>query len=88
MHINKYISPKVNGTEFEHRVLRDNKHCNIPIDPKNGSLYEYLSLILLYPILVYPDSYYSNNYYPQIFFKKCIYAKDKEAALLCKYIYY
>ena len=85
---NKYISPNVNGTEFEHNVLKDNKHCNIlSIKPKNGSRYEYLSIILLDSILIYPVSHCSNKYYPQIFFKKCIHAKDKEAAFLGKCIY-
>ena len=88
MYGNKYISPKVNGTEFEHRILKDNKHWNISEEPKNGSRYEYLSIILLDSILVCPGSYCSNKYYPQVFFKKCIYTKDKEAELLCKYIYY
>ena len=88
MYNNKYISAKVNGTEFEHRILKDNKHCNISIEPKNASRHEHLSVILLDSILVYPDTYCSNKYYPQIFFKKCIYTKDKEAELLGKYIYY
>ena len=89
LHKSSYISAKVNGTEFEHRVLKDNKHCNIlSVEPKNGSRYEYLSIILLDSILIYPDSHYSNKHYPQIFFKKCLYAKDKEATLLGKYIYY
>ena len=57
---NKYISAKVNGTEFEHRILKYNKHCNISIEPKNGSPYKYLSIILLDSILVYPGSYCSN----------------------------
>ena len=85
---NKYISAKVNGTQFEYRILKDNKHRNISIKPKNGSRHEYLSVILLDPILIYPDSYFSNKYYPQVFFKKCIYTKDKEAELLGKYIHY
>ena len=85
---NKYISAKVNGTEFEHEILKDNKHCNISIEPNNGSRYEYLSVILLDSILIYPASYCSNKYYPQVFLKKCIYAKDKETTLLGKYIYY
>ena len=48
---NKYISAKVNGTEFEHRILKDNERCNISLKPKNGSRHEYLSLILLDSIL-------------------------------------
>ena len=84
---NKYISAKVNGTEFEHRILKGNKRCNISVEPKNCSCYEYLSVILLHSILVNPDSYCSNKY-PQIFFKKFIHVKDKEAALFGKYIYY
>ena len=85
---NKCISAKVNGTEFEHKILKDNKHCNISIEPKSGSRYEYLSVILLDSILIYPDSYCSNKYYEQVFFKKCIYVKDKKATLLGKYIYH
>ena len=91
IYINKYISAKIdayNGTEFENRVLKDNKHCNISIEPKNGICYKYLSIILLDSILIYPDSHCSNKHHPHIFFKKIIYAKDKEAALLGKYIYY
>ena len=84
---NKYISAKVNGTEFEHKILGDNKHCNISIEPNNGSRHEYLSIILLDSILIYLNSYCSNKYYLQIFFKKCIYTKDKEVVLLAKYIY-
>ena len=38
---NKYISAKIdtnNGTEFEYRILKDNKHCKYTtIKPKNGS---------------------------------------------------
>ena len=67
---NRYIDAKINGTEFSNKVLKDNKQCNIPIQPKNGSRYEYLSIILLDSILIYPDSYCSNKYYLQIFFKK------------------
>ena len=85
---NKYISAKVNGTEFEYKVLKDNKHCNISIEPKNGSAYEYLSIILVNFILIYPNSFCSNKIYPQIFLKKGIYTKDKEGALLGKHIYY
>ena len=39
----KYISAKVNGTEFEHTILKDNQCCNISVEPKNGSRHEYLS---------------------------------------------
>ena len=85
---NKYISAKVNGTKFERKILKDNKHCNISLEPKNGSHCEYFSIILLDSILVYPNSYCSNKYYPQVFLKKCIYTKDKEAELLGKHIYY
>ena len=53
---NKYISTKINGTEFEHKILKDNKHSNISVEPKNGSRYEYLSVILLDSILIYPNS--------------------------------
>ena len=86
LYINKYISAKVdayNDTKLEHTVLKDNKHCDIPIKPKNGSRYEYLSIILLDSIFVY-----QNKHHPQIILKKCICAQNKEAAFLGKYIYY
>ena len=85
---NKYINAKINGTEFKYRILKNNERCNIPLDPKNVSRYEYLSIMLLDSILIYPESYCSNKYYPQIVLKKCIYTKDKEAELLGKYIHY
>ena len=72
---NRYIDTKINGTEFEHKVLKGNKHRNIPIEPKKASRHECLSIILLNSILIYPDSYCLNKYYPQIFFKICIYKK-------------
>ena len=53
---------KLNGTEFEHRILRNNERHDIPIDPKNSSRLEYLSVILLDSILIYPESYCSNKY--------------------------
>ena len=53
----------------------------IPKEPKDGDCYAYLSTVLLDSILV--DA--NNKYYPQIFFKKCVYAVDKQA-LLGKYI--
>ena len=74
----KYIIAKLNGTEFEHRILRNNECYDIPIEPKNNSRHEYLSVISLDLILIYPQSFCSNKYYPQIILKKCIYAKDKE----------
>ena len=61
MYDNKCISAKVNGTEFEHKILKDNKHCNISIEPRNGSRHEYLSIILLDSILIYPSSYCLNK---------------------------
>ena len=67
MYDNKYTSAKVNGTQLEHKILKNNKHCNISVEPKNHSRHEYLSVILLDSILIYPDSYCSNKYYPQIF---------------------
>ena len=79
---NKYITAKLNNTEFEHRILKNNERRDIPIEPKNNSRHEYLSVILLDSILIYSKSYCSNKYYPQIFFKKCIYTKDKETELL------
>ena len=83
---NKYITAKLNGTELEHRILRNNECRDIPIEPKNKSRNEYLSIILLNSILIYLESYCSSKYYPQIFFKKCIYTKDKETELLGRYI--
>ena len=84
---NKYINAKINGTESEHRTLKSNERRNIPIEPKNGSRHEYLSVILLDSILIYPESYCSNKYYPQIILKICIYTKDKETELLGRRIY-
>ena len=40
---NKYINAKIKGTEFEHRILKNDERRNIPIEPKNGSCHEYLS---------------------------------------------
>ena len=68
MYENKYITAKLNNTELEHRILKNNERHDIPIEPKNGSRHEYLSIILLDSILIYPESYCSNKYYPQIFF--------------------
>ena len=79
---NKYITAKLNRTEFEHRILINNEHHDTPIEPKNNSHHEHLSVIFLDSILIYPESYYSNKYYPQIFFKKYMYTKDKEIELL------
>ena len=79
---NKYITAKLNRTEFEHRILINNERHYIPIQPKNNSHHEYLSVILLDSILIYLESYCSNKYYPQIILKKCIYTKDKETELL------
>ena len=79
---NKYITAKLNRTEFEHKILINNERHDIPIEPKNNSRHEHLSVILLDSILIYPESYCSNKYYPQTFFKKCIYTKDKETELL------
>ena len=63
---NKYITTKLNRTEFEHRILINNERHDIPIELKNNSRHEYLSVILLESILIYPESYCSNKYYPQI----------------------
>ena len=87
MYDNKYISAKINGTKFEHKILKDNECFNISVEPNNGSRHEYLSVILLDSILIYPNSYRLNKHYPQVFFKKFIYTKDKEAELLGKCIY-
>ena len=84
---NKYITAKLNRTEFEHRILINNERHYIPIQPKNNSHHEYLSVILLDSILIYLESYCSNKYYPQIILKKCIYTKDKETELLGRCIY-
>ena len=86
MYANKYITAKLNNTEFEHRILKNNERHDIPIEPKKNSRHDYLSVILLDSILIYPESYCSNKYYPQIFLKKCIYTKDKETESLGKYI--
>ena len=86
MYDNKYITAKLNGTEFEHRILKNNDRHNIPIEPEKYSSHDNLSVILLDSILIYPESYCSNRYYPQIFLKKCIYTKDKETKLLGRYI--
>ena len=67
---NKYITTKLNKTEFERRILINNECHDIPIEPKNNSRHEYLSVILLDSILIYLESYCSNKYYPQIFKKK------------------
>ena len=72
---NKYISAKVNGTEFEQKILKGNKHCNISIEPKHDSRHEYLSIVLLDSILIYPNSYCSNKYYPQIFKKRHVHKR-------------
>ena len=85
---NQYMSPKVNGKQFEHKILEGNKHCKILIEPKSGSCHEYLSIILLDSVLIYPNSYCSKKYYSQVFFKKSIYTKDKETELLGKHIYF
>ena len=52
-------------TEFKYKkLLEDNKHCKyIPIEPKDGDCYAYLSTILLDSVLVDLN----NKYYPQIF---------------------
>ena len=62
MHENKYITAKLNNTEFGHRILRNNERRDIPIELKNNSRHEYLSVILLASILIYPKSYCSNKY--------------------------
>ena len=79
---NKYITTKLNRTEFEHRILINNERHDILIEPKNNNRHEYLFVILLDSILIYPESYWSNKCYSQIFFKKCIYTKDKKTELL------
>ena len=83
---NKYITAKLNNTEFEHRILKNKECCDIPTEPNNNSRHEYLSVILLDSVLIYSKIYCSNKYYPEIFFKKCIYTKDKETELLGRYI--
>ena len=60
---NKYITAKLNNTEFEHRILRNNERYDIPIEPENSSRYEYLSVILLDSVLIYPESYCSSKCY-------------------------
>ena len=53
-------------TEYKYKkVLEDNEHCKyIPIEPKNGHCYAYISTILLDSILVDPN----NKHHLQIFF--------------------
>ena len=34
MYANKYIIAKLNNTEFEHRILKNNERHDIPIEPK------------------------------------------------------
>ena len=70
-------------TEFNYKkVLEDNKFCKyIPIEPKSGDCYAYLSAILLDSILVDLN----NKHHPQILLRKCMYAADKKV-LLGKYI--
>ena len=67
---NKYISTRVYNnnmmhTEFKYKkILEYKKHCKyIPIEPKNGDFYAYLSTILLDFILVDLN----NKHYPQYF---------------------
>ena len=55
VHENKYIIAKLNNTKFEHRILKNNERCDIPIEPKNSNRREYLSVILLDSILIYPN---------------------------------
>ena len=86
MYDNKYITAKLSDTEFKHRILKNNKYYDIPIEPKNNSRHEYLSVVLLDSILICQKRYCSNKYYPQIFFKKCMYTRDKETELLGRYI--
>ena len=48
------------------KILKDNKHCKyVPIEPKNGDCYAYLSTILLDSILVDLN----NKHYQQIILK-------------------
>ena len=76
--LNKYITAKLNGAEFEHIILKNNERRNIPIEPKNSSRDEYLSVILLDSILIYPESYCLNKCYPQIFLKNAYTQKIKK----------
>ena len=59
---NKYITAKLNNTEFEHRILKNNERRDIPIEPKNNSRHEYLFVILLDSVLIYLKRYCSNKY--------------------------
>ena len=57
-------------TEFKYKkILKDNKHCKyIPIKPKDGDCYAYLSATLLDSILVNSN----NKNHPQIYFRKML----------------
>ena len=43
---NNYITTKLNNTEFEHKILKNNERRDMPMEPKNNSRHEYLSVIL------------------------------------------
>ena len=43
---NKYITTKINNTEFEHKILKNNECHDVPMEPKNNNCHEYLSVIL------------------------------------------
>ena len=60
---NKYITTKLNNTEFKHTILKNNEHYDISIEPKNNSRHEYLSVILLDSVLIYPESYCSKTFF-------------------------
>ena len=69
-------------TEFKYKkILKDNRPCKyIPIEPKDGDCYVYLSTTLLDSILVNSN----NKNHPRIFLEKCSYAVKK--VLLGKFI--
>ena len=71
-------------TEFNYKKVLEEyiyTHKYIPIEPKSGDCYAYLSAILLDSILVDLN----NKHHSQILLRKCMYVADKKV-LLGKYI--
>ena len=40
MYQKKYITAKLNNTEFKHRILKNNERHDITIEPENNSRHE------------------------------------------------